>query len=73
MPRTAAIPSPRPVSFVEKNGSNIRASVCSFMPEPLSTTSMKTYLPVETSSPNVIFFSVVRSSVSTPVSAVITP
>ena len=39
IPSTAAMPSPRPVNFVVKNGSNIRFCVCSSIPQPLSATS----------------------------------
>ena len=42
MPRTADSPSPRPVNFVEKNGSKMRSSVASSIPHPVSVTSRHT-------------------------------
>ena len=38
IPWTAAKPNPRPVNFVVKKGSNIFASVCSSMPQPVGGT-----------------------------------
>ncbi len=38
MPSAAANPKPRPVNFVVKNGSKMRARVASSMPWPLSLT-----------------------------------
>ena len=49
MPSVAASPSPRPVNFVVKNGSKIRARVSSSMPTPSSATSSQTIGPLRVS------------------------
>jgi hypothetical protein len=45
MPRVAASPRPRPVVFVVKKGSKMRASTASLMPRPLSVTRRATKRP----------------------------
>jgi hypothetical protein len=45
MPSVAASPRPRPVAFVVKKGSKMRASTASLMPDPLSLTRSATKRP----------------------------
>ena len=73
IPITSAIPSPRPMNFVVKNGSRTRRSVSASIPQPVSETSRKTKGPGLGFLSSWLRFRQVSSQSITPVLTVIWP
>jgi hypothetical protein len=72
-PRTVARPNPRPVVFVVKNGSKMRAIVAASMPQPLSATSRQKCGPGDASGAWCVSFSSDGRRSTAPVRTVIAP